>query len=298
MSDPAFVDLTHQHTLRGLEVPRVALALAGDRRPELVWRNELDGLTFRIGDRYLKWNPRSTGIDLERERVRLDWLAGRHPAPRVVDHGVDGDAQWLVTEALPGGTAVGERWRARRPEAIRAIAAGLRAIHDVPIDGPVLVHGDACAQTRSSPSMARGPATSTSETWRSVIVGPTSRSPRSASTGTSARAISLSSSMPTASTPTRSASATTAPCGNSSPERPTTATVTTGPGAPKGEWWRWGRVELPVQNLQPETTTSVSSDLSSSPSSGTGTVRRAPVTSPCGLDSWLRDADRERIPAD
>lgn len=171
MSDPRFADLALQHTLGGLEVPRIARALAGGRAPELVWRNDLDGLTFRTGDRYLKWNPRSTGIDLERERVRLEWISARHPAPRVVGHGIDGDAQWLVTEALPGGSAVGDEWRARRPEAIRAIATGLRAIHAIPIDdfpadwtaqvwvgrqppslgarppidAPVLVHGDACA---------------------------------------------------------------------------------------------------------------------------------------------------------
>ena len=171
MNDPRFADLRLQHTMRDLEVPRIALALAGGGKPELAWRNELDGLTFRIGDRYLKWNPGSNGIDLELERVRLEWLAGRHPAPRVIDHGIDGDAQWLVTEALPGGSAVGDEWRARRPEAIRAIAAGLRAIHAIPIDefpvdwtaqvwvgrqppslgarppvdDPVLVHGDACA---------------------------------------------------------------------------------------------------------------------------------------------------------
>jgi kanamycin kinase len=171
MGTPSFADLARQHTLDGLEIPRIVRELAGGREPELAWRNELGGLTFRIGDRYLKWNPRSRGIDLERERVRLEWLAGRHPAPRVVEHGVDGHAQWLLTEGLPGGPAVGDAWRARRPEAIRAIAAGLRAIHAVPIDdfpagwtaevwvgrrppslgpcppvdGPVLVHGDACA---------------------------------------------------------------------------------------------------------------------------------------------------------
>ena len=39
-------------------------------------------------------------------------------APRVIDHGVDGDAQWLLTDAVPGGSAVGDRWRARRSEAI------------------------------------------------------------------------------------------------------------------------------------------------------------------------------------
>jgi kanamycin kinase len=134
-------------------------------------RNELGGLTFRCDDRFVKWNPRRNGIDLERERVRLEWLAPRHPAPRVIAAGADEDAQWLVTAAPPGQCAVGDTWRARRPEAIRAIAAGLRAIHAIPIDDfppdwtpqvwvgrrpeslgpappvdePVLVHGDASA---------------------------------------------------------------------------------------------------------------------------------------------------------
>ncbi|MEO6579034.1 MAG: hypothetical protein ABIO99_09080, partial [Candidatus Limnocylindria bacterium] len=122
MSGPKFADLARQHTMRGMAIPRIAGELAGGHEPELVWRNDLDGLTFRIGERFLKWNPSSTGIDLERERERLEWLADRHPAPRVVDHGVDGDAQWILTDAVPGGSAVGDEWRARRSEAIRAIA--------------------------------------------------------------------------------------------------------------------------------------------------------------------------------
>ncbi len=171
MTDAPFADLALLHSLGGQEVPPIARTLAGDGEPELVWRNELGGLTFRIGGRFLKWNPRSTGVDLERERVRLEWISARHPAPRVLDHGIQGDAQWLLTEALPGGHAVGDEWRARRPEAIRAIATGLRAIHAIPIhdfpadwtaevwvgreppglgprpaiEVPVLVHGDACA---------------------------------------------------------------------------------------------------------------------------------------------------------
>jgi kanamycin kinase len=164
-------DLSLQHSLAGLEVPAIVRAVAGGSEPELVWRNELDGLTFRLGDRYLKWNPASTGVDLERERARLDWISARHPAPRVVDYGRESDAQWLLTEGLPGGSALGDRWRACPSEAIRAIATGLRMIHTIrtddfplawteeswvgrqppslgprpPIDGPVLVHGDACA---------------------------------------------------------------------------------------------------------------------------------------------------------
>lgn len=168
-----FSDLAQFHTLGDQPVPGVVRELAADDRvePALVWRNELGGLTFRLRDRFVKWSPRSTGIDLARERDRLAWLSRRHPAPRVLMYGTDAVAEWLVTAALPGEHAVGDRWRARRPEAIAAIAAGLRAIHALPVEevpaelatgtwvtrtpenlgprppviDPVVVHGDACA---------------------------------------------------------------------------------------------------------------------------------------------------------
>ena len=179
MPDPDFARYAAQHTLAGQAIPEPVLRAAGPTALELAWRNDLGGLTFRIGDRFMKWSPRRAGIDLARERDRLDWLAGRHPAPCVLDWGEDADAQWLVTSAVPGEHAVGDRWRARRDEAIRAIADGLRALHAVPvsdfpdgwtedvwvgrrpanlgpcppIDDPVLVHGDACApNTLISPS--------------------------------------------------------------------------------------------------------------------------------------------------
>jgi kanamycin kinase len=168
---PDFAALAAQHTLGDDPIPEVVFAVAGDQPPELIWRNDLGGLTFRVAGGFLKWNPRRTGVDLARERSRLEWLDGRHPAPRVIAFGEDPDAQWLRTEAVPGTSAVGDRWRARRPEAISAIADGLRAIHAVPADDfpagwtsevwvgrtpaslgprpdieePVLVHGDACA---------------------------------------------------------------------------------------------------------------------------------------------------------
>ena len=70
-SDPDFSDLAAFHTLGDDRVPLVVLALAGRDDPELVWRNELGGLTFRIGERYVKWNPCRTGIDLERLDIVL-----------------------------------------------------------------------------------------------------------------------------------------------------------------------------------------------------------------------------------
>ena len=171
MSDPDFSQLADFHRLGDDAVPEVVVELAAGRPIELAWRNESGGLTFRFADDYVKWNPRRSGIDLGRERDRLQWLAHRHPVPQVVAFGSDDDAQWLVTAALPGGSAVGDTWRARRSEAIRAIATGLRAVHALPIDDvpsawrteswvgrapaslgprppigePVVVHGDACA---------------------------------------------------------------------------------------------------------------------------------------------------------
>ncbi|MEA3185019.1 MAG: kanamycin kinase, partial [Ilumatobacteraceae bacterium] len=102
MTDPDFSHLAALHTLGADSVPQVVVALAGDRQAELVWRNELGGLTFRIDDQFVKWNPRSTGVDLERERLRLAWLSDRHPAPRVIASGSDDEAQWLLMAALPG----------------------------------------------------------------------------------------------------------------------------------------------------------------------------------------------------
>ena len=166
-----FAALAAQHALGDDQIPDVVLELAAGGPAELVWRNELGGLTFRIGEGFVKWNPRRTGVELARERSRLEWIAGRHPAPRVVAFDEDAEAQWLMTEAVPGDSAVGDAWRARRPEAIQGIAEGLRAIHAIaieyfpdewtseswvgrtpaslgprpPVVAPVLVHGDACA---------------------------------------------------------------------------------------------------------------------------------------------------------
>lgn len=171
MTGPDFASLAAQHTLGSDPLPDAVRDIAAGRPSKLVWRNDLGGMTFRVADAFVKWNPRSTGIDLRLERDRLRWLADRHPAPRVVRWGEDRNAQWLVTAPLPGGSAVGDTWRARRPDAIRAIAEGLRALHAVAIDDfpvewtaqtwvgrtpsslgprpsiddPVLVHGDACA---------------------------------------------------------------------------------------------------------------------------------------------------------
>lgn len=147
-----------------VEVPALVRALA-ERVDDVAWQNELGGYTFVAGDRFLKWNPVGTGIDLDDERARLIWArAVGHRVPEVVDSARDASGHVLVTRGLPGTSAVAGGWAERPEVAVRAIAAGLRSLHDklppaacpfrirwvpadapAPADGAVVVHGDACA---------------------------------------------------------------------------------------------------------------------------------------------------------
>lgn len=124
---------------------------------EPVWRNELGGLTFRDGDRYIKW---STQGDLGDEEGRLRWAARYTPMPEVIQFETDLQGQILITRALPGAGAVTDRWRAQPAVAVRAIAEGLRSMHETLPAGvcewiwreaegdeadQVVCHGDPCA---------------------------------------------------------------------------------------------------------------------------------------------------------
>jgi kanamycin kinase len=154
-------------------VPAVVAALAGSDVIRPVWRNQLGGLTFALGDdRYVKWQPAGTPIDLDAEIERMAWLAPLTPVPVVLDHGRDDSGPWVLTAALPGTSAVDERWIADPAPAVVAIAQGLRRFHDTvpvescpfdwsaetrlaaapdvverppPVDRLVVCHGDACA---------------------------------------------------------------------------------------------------------------------------------------------------------
>ena len=118
----------------GLPVPAPVAARAGAERVRAVWANEVGGATFEIGTgarrRFVKWAPAGSGIDLAAEAARMSWAAAFTPVPRLLEHGVDGSASWLVTSALPGEMAVTDRWKAQPRAAVTAIGEGLRAMHD------------------------------------------------------------------------------------------------------------------------------------------------------------------------
>jgi kanamycin kinase len=142
-----------------------------------VWHNALGDVTFRVaaGVEFIKVGG-AHSADFANEARRLRW-AGRYiPVPPVLDFGVEDDRAWLRTRGLPGRSAVHPRWQATPAIAVRAIAVGLRTMHDSlpvsscpfdwsvdsrltmlhpahranlpdppPIDQLVVCHGDACA---------------------------------------------------------------------------------------------------------------------------------------------------------
>ncbi|MEU9453682.1 aminoglycoside 3'-phosphotransferase [Streptomyces sp. NPDC048277] len=117
-----------------VEVPPVVAELAAGRPTRAVWKNELGGLTFQIGlgdtRQFVKWAPVGSGLDLAAEVARLRWAVGFTVVPRVLDEGADDTGSWILTGGLPGRTAVDDHWKRDPGTAVRAIGAGLRALHD------------------------------------------------------------------------------------------------------------------------------------------------------------------------
>jgi len=115
-------------------VPEAVLEFAAGAPLELAWANEVGGLTYRVdaasGPVFLKWDPAGSIESLAAERERLGWLQGRFPAPRVVGFGGDERGEWLATAALDGLSAVAAPWKAEPETAVRAIASGLRLLHE------------------------------------------------------------------------------------------------------------------------------------------------------------------------
>lgn len=120
-------------------VPAAVTELAAGEPTRLVWHNEAGGLTYEAGTgarrRFIKWAPADAVLDLPGEADRLRWAFPYTPVPRLLDQGECADGTWIVTAALPGLSAVEPRWQADPGTAVRAIGAGLRAMHEaLPVD--------------------------------------------------------------------------------------------------------------------------------------------------------------------
>ena len=147
--------------LEPVAAPDVVVELAAGREVTAVWRNDLGGVTFSLGaDEFVKVYPAEHAAKLIAEADRMRWAIAYHSVPAVLSAGPG----WLHTSAIPGLSAVDPDWTRRPRTATRAIAQGLRLLHDsapvetcpfgapswVPVDAPpadllVVCHGDACA---------------------------------------------------------------------------------------------------------------------------------------------------------
>lgn len=148
-------------------LPHKLLELAGLRRIHPVWLNAVGAVTVRAGDGpdavYIKCGPLNDENSAEGEAARLSWAGAHTPVPRVVDHGSDGKQEWLVTAALPYRNAVDRRWISAPEPAVRALGAGLRALHEaLPVAGCRFDWGTASRLGDLPPSgrAALGPAPS------------------------------------------------------------------------------------------------------------------------------------------
>jgi len=115
-------------------VPAAVASAAGRQPLRLVWANQVGGLTFAAGEgtgqRFIKWAPADSGLDLAAEAERMTWAVRYHPVPQPLARGHDDAGSWLVTAALPGDRASSRRWKAGPATAVTAIGEGLRALHE------------------------------------------------------------------------------------------------------------------------------------------------------------------------
>lgn len=123
-----------------VHLPAAVSSLIGRRPYEVVWINELGGLTFRVEDGaeflFLKWSSLKSGLDLLAEARRLEWASSFTPVPAVIESGSDDEGTWLLTQGLEAQSAVSPRWREEPATATKAIGEGLRALHDaLPVGG-------------------------------------------------------------------------------------------------------------------------------------------------------------------
>jgi kanamycin kinase len=121
-------------------VPAAVRAVAAGRALRQVWDNETGGRTFEVGHGasrcFIKWAPAGRPLDLAAEADRMRWARPFHPVPEPLDQGSDATGSWLVTTALPGESAVSERWLADPATAVTALGEGLRALHEaLPVPG-------------------------------------------------------------------------------------------------------------------------------------------------------------------
>ena len=99
-----------------------------------VWRNEIGGVTWQIGEgpdrEFVKIGPAHVEYDPARDAARHTWAAQHIEVPLVLGVGEGPDGLYLHTRGLPGVTAVLPSLREQARTIIPRLGAALRRWHD------------------------------------------------------------------------------------------------------------------------------------------------------------------------
>jgi kanamycin kinase/aminoglycoside 3'-phosphotransferase-2 len=107
------------------------------------WRQNNIGLSparvFRLDaanrkSLYLKISPRTLAHSLLQEKIKLEWLDKRLPAPEVLLFHVDENADYLLLSAISGTDASDDSLKDDIPRLIEQLTVGLKTIHALPIE--------------------------------------------------------------------------------------------------------------------------------------------------------------------
>jgi len=103
----------------------------------LAWESGPGSSTWKLSSadgqhRYLKTRPADAAVTLGGETARMRWArAAGLPVPDVVTACRLGSADWLLTEALPGRSAVDPALKYEPETLVSILARGLRQFHDL-----------------------------------------------------------------------------------------------------------------------------------------------------------------------
>jgi aminoglycoside phosphotransferase len=85
-------------------------------------------------NRYLKVQPVGTNESIEIQAQKLSWLNGKLSVPEIIDKGILGNYEYLLTLEMIGSPASVKNCHNNIDEVIELLAKGLRTIHEVPIE--------------------------------------------------------------------------------------------------------------------------------------------------------------------
>ncbi|HEX8737393.1 MAG TPA: APH(3') family aminoglycoside O-phosphotransferase [Pyrinomonadaceae bacterium] len=83
---------------------------------------------------YLKIAPRTLAHSLLREKMKLEWLENRLPAPEVLFFAAGESADYLLLSAISGTDASDASLKTDIPRVIEQLTNGLKTIHALPIE--------------------------------------------------------------------------------------------------------------------------------------------------------------------